>query len=113
MRNYQNLSLLVDENSFGLNRDLLFLALKAENVNARKYFYPPLHKHDAYANANGIVKCELSVTEHISDRVLCLPIYSDMSEPLAKDLSTAIKRIHAHAVAISKYFRSGSSALEQ
>lgn len=104
--NYQNLSLLVDENSFGLNRDHLFLALKAENVNSRKYFYPPLHKHDAYVKAPDAVRCELSVTEYVSDQVLCLPIYSDMSESLAGDLCTAVKRIHTHAPAIYECFRS-------
>jgi dTDP-4-amino-4,6-dideoxygalactose transaminase len=104
--NYQNLSLLVDENSFGLNCDQIFLALKAENVNSRKYFYPPLHKHDTYIKAPDAVRCELSVTEYVSDRVLCLPIYSDMSESLAGDLCTAVKRIHTHAPAIYEYFRS-------
>ena len=104
--NYQNLSLLVDDDLFGLNRDQLFLALKAENVNARKYFYPPLHQHDAYTNMPDLVRHELPVTEDISDRILCLPIYSDMSESLAEDMCTIIKRVHTHAHAILKYLHS-------
>jgi dTDP-4-amino-4,6-dideoxygalactose transaminase len=111
--NYQNLSLLVDENLFGLDRDQLFLALKAENVNARKYFYPPLHRHDAYAHVPDVVRCDLSVTEYVSDRVLCLPIYSDMSEKLARDLCAAIRRIHAHAGAIREHLRSESDDFGQ
>jgi dTDP-4-amino-4,6-dideoxygalactose transaminase len=109
--NYQNLSILVDESLFGLNRDQLFLALKPENVNARKYFYPPIHRHDAYADLPDAVRAKLPVTEHISDRVLCLPIYSDMSEPLARDLCTAIKRIQTHALAIGEHLRSASGGL--
>jgi len=111
--NYQNLSLLVDEDLFGLDRDQVFLVLKAENVGSRKYFYPPLHKHDAYAQAPDLIRCELSETEYVSDRVLCLPIYSDMSESLAKDLCVAIKRIHAHARAIVEYFHSESGSFKQ
>lgn len=111
--NYQNLSLLVDEDLFGLNRDQLFLALKAENVNARKYFYPPLHRHDAYANVPDVVRCDLSVTEYVSDRVLCLPIYSDMSETLAKDLCAAIGRIHANAAAVREHLHSESGDSRQ
>lgn len=104
--NYQNLSLLVDENLFGLSRDQLFLALKAENVGSRKYFYPPLHRHDTYANVPDLVRRELPVTEDVSDRILCLPMYSDMSEPLAKDLCVAIERIYAHIHAIVEHFQS-------
>jgi dTDP-4-amino-4,6-dideoxygalactose transaminase len=104
--NYQNLSILVDEGLFGLNRDQLFLALKPENVKARKYFYPPVHKHDACADIPEAVRAKLTVTEYISDRVLCLPIYSDMSELLARDLCATIKRIQAHALAIGEHLRS-------
>lgn len=104
--NYQNLSLVINEQAFGLDRDQLFEVLKVENVNARKYFYPPLHRHDAYVGGPGVTGCAQPVTEHISDRVLCLPIYSDMSESSAKDLCIAIKRIHTHALAIRTYLDS-------
>lgn len=109
--NYQNLSLLVNENSFGLDRDQLYLALTAENVIPRKYFYPPLHRHDVYAKAPGLSKGEPSVTEGVSNRVLCLPIYSDMSPPLAKDMCLAVRRIHDHAFAIKEYLCSNPEAL--
>ena len=97
---YQNLSVLVDEDLFGLDRDLLFLALKAENVGTRKYFSPPTHRHDAYGTASRAVRSELPVTEDVSSRVLCLPIYSNTSESLARDLCVATKRIHAYTDAI-------------
>lgn len=102
--NYQNLSLLVNEEEFGLTRDELFLALRADHVGSRKYFCPPLHKHDAYSQAAGSATRRLYVTEDISDRILCLPIYSDMSESLARSLCAAIRRIHAHAPAIRDHF---------
>lgn len=102
--NYQNFSLLVDKDLFGLDRDQLFLTLKAENVGSRKYFYPPVHKHDVFAGASDAKRCELAVTEDVADRVLCLPFYSDMTESLAKDLCNAIKRVHSHAQAIREFF---------
>jgi len=47
--NYQYLVCSVDEREFGLPRDLLIDLLKAENVIARRYFYPGLHRSIPYA----------------------------------------------------------------
>lgn len=92
--NYQNLSIQVDAEQFGLNRDELYLALRAENVHARKYFSPPLHRHDAYANLPNISGAALAVTEQIAGGILCLPLYSQMSEREASDLCLVLQRLH-------------------
>lgn len=47
--NYQYVVCTVDEREFGLGRDLLIETLKAENVIARRYFYPGLHRCIPYA----------------------------------------------------------------
>ncbi len=47
--NYQYLVCRVDEHEFGLRRDTLIDLLKAENVVARRYFYPGLHRSIPYA----------------------------------------------------------------
>jgi len=47
--NYQYLVCRVDEREFGLQRDLLIDLLKAENVIARRYFYPGVHRSIPYA----------------------------------------------------------------
>ena len=47
--NYQYLVCRVNEREFGLPRDLLIDLLKAENVVARRYFYPGLHRSIPYA----------------------------------------------------------------
>lgn len=104
--NYQNLSVLVDEKAFGLNRDQLLLVLRAENINARKYFYPPLHNHKTYDSLCTLKKCKLPVTEFVSNRVLCLPFYSDMSESTLNGMCKAIKRIHLHSRPIRQYLDS-------
>ncbi len=92
--NYQNFVILVDRSEFGLTRDDLFTALAAENIFARKYFYPPLHHHDAYSEYRHI---SLPVTERVSDQVLCLPFYSEMADEMLDGLCTAVERIHHHA----------------
>jgi len=46
--NYQYLVCTMDEREFGLSRDLLIDLLKAENVVARRYFYPGVHRSVPY-----------------------------------------------------------------
>ena len=46
--NYQYCVCRVDEREFGLSRDLLIEILKAENVVARRYFYPGVHRSIPY-----------------------------------------------------------------
>lgn len=92
--NYQNFAILVDEDAFGLSRDGLFTALIAENIMPRKYFYPPLHWHEAYADYRAV---SLPITERVSNRILCLPFYSEMSSDTLDGLCTAIENIHRYA----------------
>jgi dTDP-4-amino-4,6-dideoxygalactose transaminase len=89
--NYQNFAVVVDPVKFGLSRDSLFTALMAENIAARKYFYPPLHHHRAYEAFSSAI---LPVTEMVADRILCLPFYSEMSEEMLDGICLAFERIY-------------------
>ncbi len=95
--NYQNFALLVDEAAFGLSRDKLHTALVAENILARKYFHPPLHQHQAYAQYREIYQPHLPVTEQVAANILCLPIYSIMSDEMIDGICLAIESIHWYA----------------
>lgn len=69
--NYHYVPVLIDAEAFGLSRDLLYRLLWAENVLARRYFHPGLHRMAAYARS--APTASLPVTEAISERILCLP----------------------------------------
>jgi len=99
--NYQNFVILVDEVYFGVSRDMLFDALLAENIFARKYFFPPLHLHDAYSDYRSI---NLPITEFVSKRVLCLPFYSEMTEKMLDKICVAIEQVHFHANIVREYY---------
>jgi dTDP-4-amino-4,6-dideoxygalactose transaminase len=95
--NYQNFALLVEETEFGLSRDKLYTALAAENILARKYFYPPLHLHQAYAPYCERYQGKLPITEKVANTILCLPIYSVMSDEMLDGICLAIESIHCYA----------------
>lgn len=59
--------------------------LKSERINTRRYFYPSLNKLP-YIESK--YKCQLS--EDISKRVLCLPLYADLSLEDVKRIATLV-----------------------
>lgn len=61
------------------SRDEIFEKLKAENIMARKYFYPLVSSFDAYKDYDFYGTEKTPVAKYISDRVLTLPMYADLS----------------------------------
>ena len=72
--NYQYAVCVVDENIFGLSRDALIEILKAENVNARRYFYPGIHRSPGFIDRLPKHFDSLPVTDHLCATCLQLPI---------------------------------------
>ena len=60
-------------------------ALKEKDIFPRRYFYPPLNSLDY------IDRCSMPVTEGISRRILCLPLYHTLTEKEVKGIANAIK----------------------
>lgn len=88
---YKDLTVLVDAEVFGVDRDGLIKALDAEGVGTRPYFHPPVHRQQAYSHlANG----PLPVTDEVSSQVVSLPLWRDMPTEAIPTLGEAILRIH-------------------
>ena len=51
-RNFHNIVIQVDEAASGLSRDALWRALHAENVLARRYFWPGCHRMEPYRTSS-------------------------------------------------------------
>lgn len=90
---YKDFTILVDPGAFGVDAETLGAALRAEGIETRRYYTPPVHTQRAYRSligANG----DLPVTEAAASRVLTLPMWSDMTEELPALVGDAIARIH-------------------
>jgi dTDP-4-amino-4,6-dideoxygalactose transaminase len=72
-RNYHYVVLEIDASQTELTRDELQEVLWAENVLARRYFYPGCHRMEPYASMMPNVGRHLPVTERLANRVLVLP----------------------------------------
>ena len=71
--NFQYIVLEVDENESPLTRDQWLQVLHAENVLARRYFYPGVHRMEPYRTLGPAASSRLPVTEAVLKRVLVLP----------------------------------------
>lgn len=74
VHNYAYYPILVDGPK--QRRDAIYTALRGEGIYCRRYFYPLLSSLPIYRSVSNSAN---SVAESIADRVLCLPIYPDLS----------------------------------
>jgi dTDP-4-amino-4,6-dideoxygalactose transaminase len=71
--NFQYVVVEIDEGVTGLSRDRLADILWAENILARRYFYPGCHRLAPYVSDTTIDRSQLKETEKMCERTLCLP----------------------------------------
>lgn len=71
--NFQYVIVEVDEAEFGLSRDLLLQALRAENVVARRYFYPGAHRCFPWIERISDF-APLPNTDRLCERIIQFPI---------------------------------------
>lgn len=58
--------------------------LSAEEINCRRYFYPVL------SGLAYVEKQAMPIAENISQRVLCLPLFDEMSDPLVERITQTL-----------------------
>lgn len=75
--NYAYFPVVFDEKVYGKSRDKVYEMLAKEDIFARKYFYPLINDYDCYKNQYSSE--DTPIAKKISDRVLTLPMYADLS----------------------------------
>jgi dTDP-4-amino-4,6-dideoxygalactose transaminase len=71
--NYHYIVVEVDEAITGVSRDRLVEILHAENVIARRYFFPGCHRMEPYRSYFPNAGVLLPETIRLSERIVCLP----------------------------------------
>jgi len=89
--NYQYIVLEIDAAKAGLTRDELVRVLWAENVIARRYFWPGCHRSEPYASLLPHAGLLLPVTESVASRVLLLPTGTALSEQMVMEVCTIVR----------------------
>src|SRR5207249_720580 len=102
--NYQYVVIEIDETAAGVSRDIFDQVLWAENVLARRYFYPGCHRMEPYRTDDLQAGLRLPHTERLAARVLCLPTGSGVSSGEICAICDVIKFIMKHATALKERF---------
>jgi dTDP-4-amino-4,6-dideoxygalactose transaminase len=85
---YKDLTLLIDAEQFGITAAQLGQVLKADGIDTRRYYFPPIHQQKAYAQV--IVERPLPVTEQVTEQVLTVPLWSHMSREQVRGVAAVV-----------------------
>jgi dTDP-4-amino-4,6-dideoxygalactose transaminase len=105
--NYQYIVVEVDETATGLTRDQLVQVLHAENVLARRYFYPGCHRMEPYRSLMPQARLWLPHTERLAERIMLLPTGTAMGEA---EVATVCGILHVaieNAAQVRAHFEAG------
>ena len=89
---YQYVVIEVDK-SCTATRDEIVATLQAENILARKYFWPSVHKMKPYCDIFPHANLLLQNTESVADRVVVLPSGAAVNTDAIVTISDVIKQI--------------------
>jgi len=92
--NYSYFPILVDSD-YPLSRDGLYQKLKDNNIFGRRYFYPLISEFPMYRGMNSAERNNLPVSVKIAEKVICLPIYSNLeNHDAARVVNLIVENIH-------------------
>ena len=87
--NYAYFPVLFNKDEFGFNRDEVCDELSNNNIFARKYFYPLTSSFQCYEGKFKIN--ETPVAKYVSENILTLPLYADLSLEEVDKICNVIK----------------------
>ncbi len=109
--NYHYIILEIDPAASPLTRDELLRILWAENVLARRYFYPGCHAMEPYRSLNPKAGLSLPVTVRAVQRVLALPNGPLVPVSSVRRIGELIRFVFSHAQPIRDRLTRGSRSI--
>jgi len=95
--NYQYIVIEVDENESSISRNALVQLLHAENIRARRYFYPGCHQMEPYRSKFLNAGQLLPETEKLTQNVLQLPTGTAVTEADVRKICDFIRFVVEHS----------------
>lgn len=71
---YKDFVIYVDAKHYGMDRDQLMIGLERQNIQTKRYFFPPIHMMSVYREKG----MNLPMTEKLAVTTLALPFYAHM-----------------------------------
>jgi len=110
--NFQYIVLNVDQDITGFSRDDLLKILRAENVLARRYFYPGCHRMEPYRSYNPNSYLLLPHTERLNQQLMQLPTGTAIGPSEIEKICHIIKMCVQNSEALRKLLESKHEMIE-
>lgn len=91
--NYQYIVVEVDPDVCPRNRDEIVETLHANNIIARKYFWPGCHRMEPYRSLQPNARLLLPATEFVAGRVVVLPTGQEVSTEIVGEICRIIRNV--------------------
>ena len=104
--NYQYVIVEVNEAEAGISRDVLVRILQAENVLARRYFYPGCHQMEPYRSYFPHAGLLLPETEKLTQCVMSLPTGTAVGPNEIGKICRIIRLVNENADKVKKHLLS-------
>lgn len=104
---FKDLTIVVDQDDFGLSAPQLQQALKADGIDSRRYYHPPIHRQQAYEGRWPTPR-PLPVTDELAGSVLSPPLWSHMTGDTVSRVGATIAGIHDDAEQVEAAVGSGA-----
>ena len=105
--NYGYCTVEVDAERFGLSRDQVHLALRAENIITRRYFYPLCSENQSYRHLPSAHPDRLRNAHRLAARILCLPLYGELTPGEIDRIVDGILAIQRNAARVRSVLAGG------
>lgn len=89
--NYSYFPVLFDKSKCGVSRNEIYRSLKEKGIFTRKYFYPLTSNFECYKKL--FITGNTPVAQYVSDNILVMPLYADLSEEEIDYICEEIKLI--------------------
>lgn len=100
--NYQYVIIDVTEEEVGLSRDMIIEILKGENILARRYFHPGVHRMQPFSEWYPNIAESIPVTEGLCKRLFQLPNSNPLELPDVKKICELLHFIVLNASTLSE-----------
>ena len=110
--NYQYIVIEIDQQNSGMSRDLLVEILHAENIRARRYFYPGVHQMEPYRSRFPNAQLVLPETEKLTQKALQLPTGTSIDLSDIQVICDMIRFAVAHSQVIQSYISGNADPIK-
>jgi dTDP-4-amino-4,6-dideoxygalactose transaminase len=111
--NLQYIVIELDPARCGLSRDELAVLCQAENILARRYFYPGCHRMEPYRSDAARRRGPLPVTERAVEQLLTLPTGTAIGPRELTDVCDFLSFVFGHAESIGPNMRGSGFAADK